>query len=326
MSQSSLQRCERCNKLKRVLYDVGGTRICSDCVRGIAFYKVFLEGFRDPRLRGDVITIGMDIGNLTWLNPFVQAWYYPILIWMYYRDMGWKLSVEDLEARWRYKTPLDRVLKVYVEEGVFRVVEDNGRHVIVEGDALKEMLNKYSDRPDAMDIVGSWVTGLMISRLHNESDAPDFRAVHAIIEVIGGKYIDPEGNIKAKPYPKITGYRCTICGTFLPNKDDAKKHVAISHRIPTDEVMGYLQEEHITIGYLVEVSDLRQGLERNGVQPERFFDRVERFAVLVHEVPDEPRIVEHDGVRYLVVDPAWFRVLARVRIYERELLRGRERT
>jgi hypothetical protein len=90
--------------------------------------------------------------------------------------------------------------------------------------------------------------------------------------------------------------------------------------------MGYLQEEHTTIGYLVDVSDLRQGLERNGVQPERFFDRVERFAVLVHEVPDEPRIVEHDGVRYLVADPAWFRVLARVRIYERELLRGRERT
>jgi uncharacterized C2H2 Zn-finger protein len=325
MSGSKLQRCERCGKLKRVLYDVEGARRCSDCIRGMAFYKVFLEGFRDPRLRGDVITVGMDVGNLTWFNPFAQAWYYPMLIWMYFRARGWKLTIEDLVAQWRYKTPLDHVLKVYVEEGVFRVIEEEGRHVIVEGDALSEVLKKYGDRPDVMDIVSSWVAGLIISRLHSESDAPDFRAVSAIIETIAGRYIDPDGNIKAEPYSKITGYRCDICGTLIPYKEDARRHVAVVHRVPTDEVMGYLREERTTMGYLVEISDLAEALERNGVRPERFLDRVEKFAVLVHEDPEEPRIVERDGVRYLVVDLAWFRVLARVRVYERELLRGRER-
>jgi len=325
MQNTKLQKCERCGKWKRVLYNVNGMMICSDCIRGMAFYKVFLEGFRDPKIRGDVITVGMDIGNLTWFNPFAQAWYYPILVWVFFRDMGRKLTLDDLKFLWRYKTPLERVLKIYIEEGIFKIMTEDGKQVIAEGEALGEMLKKYGDRPDALDIISSWIIGLIISRLHSESDTPDFRAVNAIINTIAGGYIDSEGSIRAEPYTKITGYRCTICGTLMPYREEAKKHVATAHRIPTDEVMNYLQEERTSIGYLVRLTDLTETLRREGIHPERFFDRVEKFGVLVHEDPEEPRIVERDGVRYIVVDPAWFRVLSKTRAYERELLRGRIR-
>ena len=322
--ENRLRKCERCGKYKRVLYNVNNMMICSDCIRGIAFYKVFSEGFRDPSMRGDVITVGIDLGNLTWLNPFAQAWYYPILLWMFYRDIGMRFTVEDLKLRWRYKTSLDQVLKAYVEEGIFKIITDDEKQTITEGDELKEMLKKYGDRPDALDIIGSWISGLIISRLHGESEAPDFRAVNAIVNAIS-EYIDSDGNIKAAPYTKTVGYRCDICGMLIPYKEEAKKHVATAHRVPTDEVMNHLREESVSIGYLVKLSDLAYSLKKEGVKPERFFERVERFGVLVHEDPEEPRVVERDGVRYLVVDPAWFRVLVRTRIYERDLLRSRTR-
>ena len=68
--------------------------ICSECIRGIAFYQAFKEGFKDPRLRGDVITVGIDIGNAVWFNPFSYAWLYPLNLWMLAKDIGGKLLIE----------------------------------------------------------------------------------------------------------------------------------------------------------------------------------------------------------------------------------------
>jgi len=296
-----LRKCERCGKYKRVLYNVNGMWICSDCIRGIAFYKVFREGFRDPRLRGDIITVGIDIGNLVWFNPFAQAWLFPITLWMYFKDTGKRFYLKDLKMVWRYRTSLKDVMKIYQEEGILRIVEENGKYVIVEGDALKEMLKKYGDRPDVYEIIGAWVSGLVISRLHEEADAPDFRFVNATIRSIAEKLVDSSG------------------------REEIKKHLMITHRVPSDEVMMHVEEESITIGYLLELPYLIDILKREGVKPERFFERIEKFAALVHEDPEAPRIVERDGRRYLIVHPAWVRIVARTRVYERELVRGRER-
>jgi len=320
-----LRKCERCGKYKRVLYDVDGMWICSDCIRGIAFYKVFSEGFRDPNLRGDVITVGIDIGNLVWFNPFAQAWLFPITLWMYFKDTGKRFCLEDLKAVWRYRTPLENVLKIYQEEGILKVVEESGRQIIVEGEALREMLRKYGDRPDAYEIIGAWVSGLVISRLHEEAEAPDFRFVNAAIRSIAEKLVDSSGNIKAEPYTKTTGYRCRICGAKFMTKGEVRKHLMIMHRVPSDEVMMHVEEETVTIGYLLELTHLIETLKREGVKQERFFERIEKFAALVHEDPEAPRIVERDGKRYIIIHPAWVRVVARTRVYERELIRGRER-
>jgi len=320
-----LKKCERCGKYKRVLYNLNGMWICSDCIRGFAFYKVFKEGFRDPKLRGDVITVGIDIGNLVWFNPFAQAWFYPIVLWMFFRDRGMKLYLDDLRISWKYRTPLEDVLKIYVEEGIFRIIEEDEKKLIVEGDALKEMLKKYGDRPDVHDIIGAWVSGLIISRLHEEADAPDFRFVNAAIRSIAEKMVDPNGNIKAESYTKVTGYRCRICGAKFMSKEEIRKHLMITHRVPSDEIMLHVEEELITIGYLLEFEYLLDTLRKEGVKPERFTERMERFGAIVHEDPEAPRIIERDGKRYVVIHPAWVRVVARARVYERELIRGRER-
>jgi len=323
--RTKLRKCERCGKYKRKLYSVENMMICSDCLRGIAFYKVFKDGFRDPSLRGDVVVVGIDIGNITWFNPFAQAWIYPFVLWMFFKTRDLSLYLDDLESTWRYKTPLDRVLKVYIEEGIFRIVESDGRKIVVEGDALKEMLNKYSDRPDVFEIVGAWVHGLIISKLHEEADAPDFRAVSAIINAISDKLIDANGNIEGQPYIKIVSYKCRVCGARFADREGIRKHLMTVHRVPSDEVMVHVEEEGIVIGYLLDYEYLLDVLKSEGVSPERFVERMEKFGILVHEDPDTPRIHERDSRRYLVVHPAWVRVLARTRIYERELLRGRER-
>jgi len=299
--------------------------ICAECIRGIAFYKVFKEGFRDPKLRGDVIVVGIDIGNLVWFNPFAQAWLYPINLWIFLQDRGMKFYLDYLEASWKYKTPLDYVLKVYIEEGIFKIIERGGKKLIVEGDALKEILKKYSDRPDVYDIIGAWVSGLIISRLHEEADAPDFRFVNAAIRSIAERMVDANGNIKAEPYTKVIGYKCRICGAKLISKDEIKKHLMTIHKVPSDEIMLHVEEESITIGYLLELEYLLNILKKEGVKPERFIERMEKFGVLIHEDPEAPRIVERDGKRYVVIHPAWVRVVARTRVYERELIRERKR-
>jgi len=299
--------------------------ICADCIRGIAFYKVFRDGFRDPKLRGDVITVGIDIGNLVWFNPFAQAWFYPLILWIFLKDRGMKLYLEDLEHSWKYRTPLYKIMKIYVEEEIFKIRDEGEKKVVVEGKALEEMLKKYGDRPDVHDIIGAWVSGLIISRLHEEPDAPDFRYVNGAIRAIAERMVDANGNIKADPYTKITGYRCRLCGAKFMTKDEARKHLMIVHRVPSDEVMMHVEEESITVGYLLELEHLLNVVKREGVKPERFIERMERFGALVHEDPEIPRIIERDGKKYIVIHPSWVRVVAKTRVYERGLIRGRER-
>ncbi len=323
--QSKLKKCERCGKYKRKLYSIENRMICSDCVRGIAFHEVFKDGFRDPSLRGDVIVVGMDIGNMTWFNPFTHAWMYPFVLWMFFKTRGLTFYLDDLKPAWKYKTPLDKVLDVYIKEEVFRIVKSDGKEIIVEGDALKEMLTKYGDRPDVFELVEAWVQGLIISKLHEDADAPDFRAVNAIINAISDKLIDTNGNIDGEPYTKIASYKCKMCGAVLATKEDMRKHLMTVHRVPSDEVMMHVEEEGIVIGYLLDYEYLLDALKREGVSPERFVERMQRFGILAHEDPDTPWIHERDGKRYLIVHPAWVRVIARTKIYERELLRGRER-
>lgn len=320
-----LIKCERCGRYKRKLYDINGMMVCSDCVRSHSFYKVFKNGFKDPDLRGDVVTVGIDIGNIVWFNPFSQAWFYPLLLWIFFKTKGLTLYVEELEASWKYKTPLRKVLQVYQEEGIFKVIESNGRKKIVEGEILNEVLRKYGDRSDVFDIVGAWTSGLIISRLHEESDTPDFRAVNATISTIAEKLVDSDGNIKGEPYTKISGYRCRICGNKFASKEDIRKHLMDKHTVPSDEIMAQVEEETTTIGYLLDYELLLENLKREGVKPERFVERIEKFAVLVHEDPETPWIVERDGRKYIVVEPAWVRVIAKTRVYEKELVRREER-
>jgi len=324
--QTKIAKCQRCGKYKRRLFNVEGMLICADCLRGEAFYSVFREGFRDPELRGDIITVGIDIGNIVWLNPFAQAWMYPLLLWMYFKTMGQTITLDSLKLSWRYKTPLDTVLRVYQEEGILRIVEEGNKHTIVEGDALKEMLSKYGDRPDVFDIVGAWVYGLVISRLHAESDAPDFRAVNAIVHAIAERLVDTDGNIVGEPYVKVVGYSCTKCGARFMTREEAKRHVVVTHRVPSDEAMMLIKEEHITVGYLLDYDYFVETLRSFGVRPEKFIERMLKLKILTHDDPDEPKIVERDGKRYIVVEPAWPRVVARVRVRERELIRSYERT
>ena len=335
---AQLKRCERCRKYKRVLYNIDDMEICSECIRGMAFYQAFKESFRDPKLRGDVITIGIDIGNSVWFNPFSYAWLYPLNLWMFANDIGGKLLVEKdgetikivtkyktYRIPWRYKRSLEDVLKVYQEEGILKVIEENDELVLNEGETLAEMLKKYGDRPDAHEIIDAWVSGLIIAKLHEEAEAPDFRIVNAIIRVITEEMIDQNGNIEAEPYSKVTGYKCRLCGLKFMTKDDIKDHLMMVHRTPSDEVMAYIEEESITAGYLLEINLLVKALQQEGVKPERFFERMERLGVFVSNDPETPRIIERDGRKYIVVEPAWVRVVARAREYERELIKSYER-
>jgi ribosomal protein S14 len=319
-----LRRCERCGKYKRALYNINGMNICRDCIRGIAFYQVFKEGFRDPKLRGDVITIGLDIGNLVYYNPHSHAWCSPLVVWIFCKEINIPFYYDSLKKAWRYKVPLDKVMKLYIEEGVFRIEKsETGKEVIVEGEVLKDMLKRYGDRNDVFDIIGAWVTGLIISRLHEEPDAPDFRSIEAIIDALSKETVDSDGNIIAEPYYKVTSYVCRICGGRFPSRDEVRKHLMQVHTTPSDEIMTYVQEESVTIGYLLELSSLVDCLKRNGVSPERLIEKIEKFAILIHDDAEAPRIIEREGKRYIVVDPAWVRVTSRTRIYERELVRGR---
>jgi ribosomal protein S14 len=317
-----LRRCERCGKYKRVLYNINGMNICRDCIRGMAFYQVFKEGFRESTSRGDVIIVGLDIGNLVYYNPHSHAWSFPLVVWIFCKEINIPLYYDTLKKMWRYKVPLDKVTKLYIEEGIFRIEKsETDREVIVEGEALKDMLKKYGDRNDVFDIIGAWVAGLIISRLHEEPEAPDFRAVEAIINALSEEAVDSDGKIIAKPYYKVTSYVCRICGGKFPSRDEVRKHLMLNHVIPSNEIMTYVQEDSAPVGYLLKLSSLVNHLKRNGVSPERLIERIERFAILFHEDDEAPRIVEREGERYIVVHPAWIRVVSRTRIRERELVK-----
>jgi hypothetical protein len=320
-----IRKCERCNKYKRVLFVVNDQNICEDCLRGLAFYETFKEGFKDLSLRGDVIEVGIDIGNITWLNPFAQCWYYPLLYWMFTKDTGIKCYYEDLKRLWKYKTPLDKVLKIYEDERIFKIINEDNKRVIVEGDALDEMYKKYGDRQDAYDIICAWVSGLIISRLHEEAEAPDFRAVNGIIKALAEKTVDAEGNIKVKPYAKTVSYRCRLCGARYSTADEVKRHCMSHHLIPSDEVMAYVEGESTIVGYLLELEYLFDVLEKEGVSPERFNDRMMKFGILVHRDPEVPWKIHQECKWYLIVSPAWIRVIARTKTRERELIRSYER-
>jgi hypothetical protein len=246
-------------------------------------------------------------------------------MWIFTKDRNVKYYYEDLQKSWRYKTSLDKVMKIYIDEGIFKIINENNKEVIVEGDALSEMYKKYGDREDAYDIIGAWVSGLIISRLHEEADAPDFKAVNGIIKALAEKVIDSEGNIKAMPYTKVVGYRCKICGAKFSRKDEVCGHLINNHFIPSDEVMAQVEEESITTGHLLELEYLLDVLRREGVSPERFIDRMEKLAILISKDSDTPRIVDQDGKRYIVIDPSWVRIVARTRTREREFIRSYER-
>jgi len=336
---TKLRRCERCRKYKRVLYKINDEEICAECVRGMSFYRAFKESFKDARYRGDVITVGIDIGNAVWFNPFSYAWLYPLSLWMFSKDIGAKLIVEkdsniiklvtkdkkEYKIKWKYKKPLEDVLRLYQEEDILKVIDDGGRYELTEGETLNEMLKKYGDRPDAFEIIDAWVSGLIIARLHEEVDAPDFRLVDTLIQVIANEMVDNNGDIIAESYSKVTGYRCRLCGLKFTTREEIRSHLMIVHRTPSDEIIAYIEEESITTGYLLDVQSLIKALRQRGVKPETFFERMERLGVAAPEDPETPRIVERDGRRFVVIDPSWVRIVARAKIYERELVLGRGR-
>jgi len=334
-----LRRCEKCRKYKRVLYKINDEEICAECVRGMAFYQAFKESFKDPKYRGDVITVGIDIGNAVWFNPFSYAWLYPLSLWMVSKDIGARLIIEkgsniiklvtkdnrEYTVKWRYKKPLDDVLRLYQEEAILKVIDEGDELVLTEGETLNEMLKKYGDRPDAFEIIDAWVSGLIIARLHEEADAPDFRLVDTLIQVIANEMIDNTGDITAESYSKVTGYKCRLCGLKFTTREEVKSHLMTVHRTPSDEIMGHIEEESITTGYLLDIYSLVKALTQRGVRPETFFERMERLGVAAPEDPDTPRVIERDGRKFVVIDPSWVRIVARAKIYERGLVLGRGR-
>jgi len=317
-------KCQRCGKYKRVLCDINGELVCLDCLRGIAFYKVLREGFRDPRIRGDILKVSMDVASLVWGNPIARAWLWPLVLWFYSRDIGMELTIEVLERSWRFKPPLEEVFRLYMEERIFNVVEEGGKRILVEGEALQEMLQKYRDRSDLYDIVTNWAFGFIIARLHEEPSAPDFRYVYAVLKSIGGM-ITEDGKVKAEPYYRVTGYRCKLCGKKTDTREEMRRHLMRDHLVPTDEMHEHIEVEKEVVGYLLEVHDLIKSARREHIRPEYLIERIEKGGAVVPDDPDIPRFIEKDGRRYLVVSPAWIRVLIRTREYERELTRGRFR-
>lgn len=320
-----LVRCERCKKYKRRLYDIGGMLICTDCIRGLAFYEAFKDAFKDPELRGDAVFVGIDIGNMIWFNPFAQAWYYPLILWIFFKTRGANLYLDDLKDAWRYRTPLDKVLEIYVEEGIFKIVDQNEKKVILEGDILANMLEKYKDMPDKFEIISAWVSGCIISRIYAEAEAPDFKALNAVVNCIAEKLVDSEGEIKAQPHLKSVGYKCRKCGDRFPTKHDIIEHLKRVHKISEDEAIAFMEEELKISGYLLDYEYFIKALEEEGVDPERFIDRMHRFAILFSRDSESPRFVEQEGKKYLVIEPAWARLVARTRVYERKLIRERLR-
>jgi len=320
-----IRKCERCGKWKRVLYDIDGRNICADCVENQAFYEVFKESFRNHSLRGEAVRVGIDLGNLTFFNPFSQAWFFPLYLWIFLRDYGKTLRLDELKRMWRYKTPLEKVLRIYLEEDIFKIEKAEGIEIIREGPELELMLKKYGDRPDAYEIIGAWICGVIISRLNKEPDAPSFRYVAAASRAISRAAIDNEGNIVGEPFSKITGYICKICGQKFSTRKEVEDHLKTLHLVPSDEVPAQIEAETTIVAYLVPLDDLVSACNRELVKPEYLIQRIERFGALVHEDREIPRIIERNGTRYLLVDPSWVRLLARAKVYERDLILGRER-
>ncbi|MEM1831317.1 MAG: hypothetical protein QXJ64_10650 [Thermosphaera sp.] len=325
-SSNAARRCGVCGKSTSKLYNVDGVHTCSDCIRHIAFYQTIKEGHRDSSLRGDVLNVSLDIGNIVTYNPISYAWLYPLFIWEFYKTIGQPFLLNVLEKGWKYKTPLEKILQIYLEEEIFKIIEaEGGRKIIMEGNLLVEMLKKYGDRSDVFDIVCTWVTGLIVSRLHKEPDVPSFRAVRAIINCIAEELINPDGSVKAEPLDKVISYRCKVCGSRFSSREDIRRHVTYTHLTPSDEIAAYIEEEKTLIGYFLDLESLIKALRKENVDPETFFTRIHKFRVLVHDDEDVPWIVERNGRRYLIIDPSWVRLVSRTREYERELMRGRER-
>jgi len=317
-------KCSRCGKYKRVLCNINGELICLDCLQGIALYKILREGFRDPKLRGDVLKVSMDISSLIWGNPIARAWLWPLIIWFYFREIGEELTVSALKRSWRFKTSLEEVLRIYLEEKVFSIVEKEDKSLLVEGEALQEMIQKYRGRADLYDIVTDWAFGFIIAKLHETPSAPDFRYVQAVVKAISGM-ITENGEVKMEPYYRVTGYLCKLCGRKTSTKEEMKNHLIRDHLLPEMEVEENFEEEKTMVGYLLEIRDFIRSAKSEYVKPEYLFERIEKNRAVVNTEPDIPHVIEKDGRRYLVVSLAWVRVLTRAREYLRELVRGRYR-
>ncbi len=318
-------KCSRCGKYKRELFEVDGELICLDCLRGIAFYHVLSEGIKDPKLRGDVFKVLTDISALVLGNPRARAWLWPLNLWIYSHYTGETLTVEKMRQFWRFKAPLDEVIGMYIDLKIFKIIEDeNGEKIITEGEALQEMLQKYRGRADLYDIVTDWAIGILITKLHEIEEAPDFRYVYAVLRMINNMIAD-DGGVRNEPYYRTIGYVCKLCGKKADAKEDMRRHLMFDHIIPETDVDGYVEEERVLVGYLLEVQDVIKAARKEYIKPEYLIERIEKYGAVVNRDVEINRVIKKNGRRYLVVSPSWVRIMARTREYERGLLRGRYR-
>jgi len=330
--QRRLYQCYICKKSYRsdvVEVDIDGASrtVCLRCWFAYCMHLVardVLQNGGEEDLR-HLLRVLEGINDLVEDNPMVQALRHVIDEWA--NKYPRPLYVDELEAKWRYRLGLDKVLKYLEDEGIFRRAQLAGVNKIIlsPGDLLRSLLKRFSTSRGFFRDLVKVVTGLAIVRFLKEGEIPKIRAIYATVRAISECI---ESGVSA-PVFRVKGYKCKCCNAIFATRHEATRHLLERHA----SEIGCSSDECLS-SYIEPVADAQIGMwcresffiSKAGVYGVRninkFFRELLTRGAIVPVEGDEV-VIEVNGERFIAVDNSWGRFVERMRTLERQLVRVR---
>jgi len=325
-------RCYFCGRHTRdivsVLFDNEVRILCIRCFLSYTLHETIKDMLRYGNEEDliSVVRVLEGINDLVEDNPFVQAIRYVIDEWA--QKYPQPLYVDQLEARWRYRFPLVKILKYLQDEEIFVMASFPGskRVVISPGDLLRSLLKRYSSSRDFFRDIVKAITGLAVVRYLIDPQSLKLRMVYATLQAIAA-CIERGTN---QVYYKIMGYKCKLCNGVFSTKSEIKMHLLREHsyEISCSDIDECFHDYVIEIkgkpiGILCRSTLFIEKASVYGVgNISKYLRNLLTRGAIIPQEGDEI-IREEDGVKYVVIDPAWIKVRERMRMLERQLIRPR---
>jgi len=325
MWPTPLYRCGHCGKLVKGAYiveiDEKKVLLCRRCFLSLTLH----ETIRDMLLSGreeeveDVLRVLKGLNDLIDDNPLVQGIRHLIDFWAerYPRP----LSLDDIP--WPYiGIKKETVVKYLVDEQIFRVVAGGQ---LVPGALLEMLLKLHATNRSFFTKLVKVVMGLATVRFLVDPENPRLRSVYATLDSLAA-CLD-----EAKPYYKVEGYRCKLCGAEFATRYEVENHILEKHSLEGgfEEHTGGDVREYVEgvrselVGSLCRWEFFTQSAIANDVHNiTKYLMRLLKDGVLLPAKSDEA-FVEVNGEKYVVVDPSWIRFRERMRSLERKIVRQR---
>jgi len=324
-------KCYLCNKYSEdivIAYiDNAERHICIRCFLSYTLHETIKEMLKygDEEDLKYAVRVLEGINDLVEDNPYAQAIMFTIDEWA--QRYPKPLFIDELEQKWRYKLPLDKVLDYLAsEEILIRSKLSNSNYLILSpGNILRNLLRKFpSSRGFFKDVV-KVIKGLAVVRYLADPNTAKFRKIYATLQAIAACLDDND----KEPYYKVKGYKCKLCEHIFPSKEAIRSHILKQHSY---EINCDVDEDECILKYVLEIPEKQLGVWCKYVYFVKKanvygIDRINRYLSylltrgVITPIEGEEVVIERKGDKYIAVDIAWIRVRERMRQLERQIIR-----